>query len=113
MSEESGLVELVYCIGAACLQEHGVRLATRRGVGPCSIYIVCDECFAERLTDAERVHMIEVCGADRIRELGLHELHHGRLPWGQDLVMQRQEGLGAMATVEPVRNEPPCSTSCR
>jgi len=76
-------VELGFCIGKECLANHGVRLATRRGLGPCSIYIVCDECYEQRLTPEEREHMIELEGVDRVRHLGLHELHNGRFPKGE------------------------------
>ena len=77
----SSMVDLCYCIGAECLRTHGTRLATYRGTGPCTIYIVCDECFAERLTAEEQAHMVEVSGAEWIRYLGLHAMHNGRLPW--------------------------------
>lgn len=82
-NEESDLVDLAFCIGSECLRMHGVRLATRRGTGPSSIYVVCDECYSERLTEEERTHMAEVRGVDRVRHLGLHELHNGRLPSGR------------------------------
>jgi len=79
------LVDLAFCIGSECNRLHGVRLATRRGTGPCSIYIVCDECFAKRLTGDERAHMIEIKGAPWVRHLGLHELHNGR-SWEESAV---------------------------
>ena len=73
-------VELAFCIGSESLRLHGVRLATWRGIGRGSILIVCDECHSERLTNEERQHMVEVSGAARVRQLGLHELHDGRFP---------------------------------
>lgn len=78
--EDPTMVDLGFCIGAECLRLHGVRLATYRGRGPCSAYIICDECYRERLDDEERKHMAEVRGVEWVRHLGLHELHHGRLP---------------------------------
>jgi hypothetical protein len=80
MRAQFPMVELGFCIGKECLRIHGIRLATWRGTGPCSIYVVCDECHAERLTDEERKHMVEMRGAKRVRQLGVHELHDGRLP---------------------------------
>ncbi len=78
-SMASGLmVELGVCIGADCIREHGVRIATWHGTGPCSIYVVCDECYETRLTPEERTHMTEMAGAARIRGIGLNALHHGR-----------------------------------
>jgi hypothetical protein len=74
------MVDLAFCIGSECLREHGIRLATRRGTKSHSIYIVCDECYRDRLTDEERADMVEVRGVRWIRHLGLHELHNGRLP---------------------------------
>ncbi len=96
MNDGGGMVDLCFCIGADCLRLHGVRLATRRGIGYCSIYIVCDECFIERLTSEEREHMVEVDGVDRVRELGLHELHWGQLPprLGEWLPSLPTEGRG-------------------
>lgn len=78
MNYESSLVDLGVCIGAECMKTHGMRLATRRGTGPCSIYIVCDECYEKRLTHDERTHMVEVRGVEWVRHLGLHKLHNGR-----------------------------------
>jgi len=72
------LVDLGTCIGAACIREHGTRIATRRGTGPASIYILCDECFDTRLEAEAKPHMVEVRGVAWIRHLGLHTLHHGK-----------------------------------
>lgn len=79
LEDPGSAVDLATCIGSECLKMHGVRLATWRGTGPCSIYIVCDECHAERLTAEEREHMVELFGAAWIRHLGLHSLHSGRI----------------------------------
>lgn len=78
--EPGGAVHLGFCVGLECNRLHGIRVATWRGFGPSSIYIVCDECHAERLTGEEREHMEEVFGAECVRHLGLHELHNGRFP---------------------------------
>lgn len=71
-------VDLGICVGAECIKAHGTRIATWAGRGPCSAYVVCDECHRDRLTDEERAHMVELRGADRVRAIGLHGLHHGR-----------------------------------
>lgn len=76
--DEDGLVDLAFCIGSRCTKQHGLRIATWRGTGPSSIYIVCDECHDDRLTANERAHMVEVRGVERVRHLGLHMLHNGR-----------------------------------
>lgn len=73
------LVDLAFCIGAECTREHGIRLATRRGFGPASSYILCDECFDKRLEPEAKASMREVRGVAWVRELGLHTLHGGRL----------------------------------
>ncbi len=85
MNHRKLLVDLAFCIGADCVREHGVRIATYRGVGPCSIYIVCDDCYENQLTSDERRHMVEVVGADRVRDFGLHKLHLGRFSESCDL----------------------------
>lgn len=71
--------ELGICVGSECVAEHGIRVATWKGTGKCSIYVVCDECHEQRLTEDEREFMIQVTGAGWIRSLGLHRLHNGRV----------------------------------
>ncbi len=93
---EDGLVHLGICVGTDCIREHGTRIATWRGFGPSTIYIVCDDCFEHRLTPDERAHMLPVVGAERVRSIGLHELHDGRFVDG-DLELARGESSGTIA----------------
>ena len=74
------IVDLAICVGAECSREHGVRLATRRGYGPASAYILCDECFETRLEGEAKPLMREVRGAAWVREIELHALHRGQFP---------------------------------
>lgn len=75
------LVELGICVGSECIQLHGTRIATWRGTGPCSVYVaICDECYEQRLDADEREFMVELAGASRVRDIGLHELHLGEFP---------------------------------
>lgn len=92
-----GAVDVATCIGLACLRLHGVRLATWRGVGPSSIYIVCDECHQERLTAEERKHMVPIAGAVWVRKLGLHKLHLGR-PSGEQTLQEPAGDVSTFAT---------------
>jgi hypothetical protein len=80
LADPERAVELGMCIGSECIRIHGLRVATWKGTGPCSIYVVCDECHAQRLTAEERDHMVELFGAAWVRHLGLHEMHNGRRP---------------------------------
>lgn len=79
LSDPGGVVDLAVCIGAECIADNGMRLATWQGVGSCSIYTVCDECYLDRLTAEEREHMRELFGAAWVRHLGLHTMQGGRL----------------------------------
>jgi len=97
LEHDATIVDLGYCIGSECSREHGVRVATRRGTGPASIYILCDECYEERLEAEAKPFMAEVRGVDWIRHLGLHALHRGAHP----------SATGATpASTEARKNEP-------
>lgn len=80
LDDDATIVDLASCIGAECIRTHGARLATRRGTGPASIYLLCDECFEVRLEAEAKPLMVEVRGVGWIRHLGLHELHQGVFP---------------------------------
>lgn len=77
---DGSIVDLGFCVGAECSRKHGVRIATRRGYGPASAYVLCDECFETRLEPEAKPYMREVRGVAWVRELGLHDLHEGRFP---------------------------------
>ena len=74
------MVDLAICIGLDCTREHGMRIATRRGTGRASVYVLCDECYEQRLEPEAKPLIREVRGVRRIRHLGLHMLHLGRFP---------------------------------
>lgn len=76
--DDPTIIDLAFCCSAECTRANGIRIATYRGTGSCSIYIVCDECHDTRLTEEERAEMVEVRGAAWVRHLGLDTLHNGQ-----------------------------------